>query len=107
MALCTGRSDRRFCEQLDFNTGVVGQARSAADEPLIEALASLTSFRRTDEKPEVRDPPDDSGNRTVNFTAKSGPMSRTNPRRTRGETGTQEGQGVEDERLGPRPDGES
>ncbi len=114
MALYTVRSDRQFCEQLDYNllfrwfldmnadeptfdassfsrnrdrlldhdvaakffAAVVGQARSAhlmshdhftVDGTLIEAMASLKSFRRKDEKPEDRDPPDDPGNPTVNF----------------------------------------
>ena len=114
MALYTVRSDRQFCEQLDYNllfrwfldmnadeptfdassfsrnrdrlldhdvaakffAAVVGQARSAhlmshdhftVDGTLIDAMASLKSFRRKDEKPEDRDPPDDPGNPTVNF----------------------------------------
>ena len=37
------------------------------DGTLIEAMASLKSFRRKDDKPEDRDPPDDPGNPTVNF----------------------------------------
>lgn len=114
MALYTVRSDRQFCEQLDYNllfrwfldmnadeptfdassfsrnrdrlldhdvaakffAGVVEQARTArlmshdhftVDGTLIEAMASLKSFRRKDEKPEDREPPDDPGNPTVNF----------------------------------------
>lgn len=114
MALYTVRSDRQFCEQLDYNllfrwfldmnadeptfdassfsrnrdrlldhdvagkffAAVVGQARAAhlmshdhftVDGTLIEAMASLKSFRRKDEKPEDREPPDDPGSPTVNF----------------------------------------
>jgi transposase len=114
IALYSVRSDRQFCEQLDYNllfrwfldmsadeptfdassfsrnrdrlldhdvaakffAGVVGQARAAhlmshdhftVDGTLIEAMASLKSFRRKDEKPADREPPDDPGNPTVNF----------------------------------------
>jgi transposase len=114
IALYTVRSDRQFCEQLDYNllfrwfldmnadeptfdassfsrnrdrlldadvaakffTAVVERARAAhlmshdhftVDGTLIEAMASLKSFRRRDEKPDDRDPPDDPGNPTVNF----------------------------------------
>jgi transposase len=114
MALYTVRSDRQFCEQLDYNllfrwfldmnadeptfdassfsrnrdrlldhdvatkffAAVVDQARAAhlmshdhftVDGTLIEAMASLKSFRRKDEKAEDREPPDDPGNPTVNF----------------------------------------
>ena len=114
MALYSVRSDRQFCEQLDYNllfrwfldmsadeptfdassfsrnrdrlldhdvagkffAAVVEQARAAhlmshdhftVDGTLIEAMASLKSFRRKDEKPEDREPPDDPGNPTVNF----------------------------------------
>ncbi|MEO7093035.1 MAG: IS5 family transposase, partial [Polyangiales bacterium] len=114
MALYSVRSDRQFCEQLDYNllfrwfldmnadeptfdassfsrnrdrlldhdvaakffAGVVGQARAAhlmspdhftVDGTLIEAMASLKSFRRKDDKPADREPPDDRGNPTVNF----------------------------------------
>lgn len=114
IALYSVRSDRQFCEQLDYNllfrwfldmnadeptfdassfsrnrdrlldhdvaakffAGVVEQARGAhlmshdhftVDGTLIEAMASLKSFRRKDEKPADRDPPDDTGNPTVNF----------------------------------------
>ena len=114
MALYTVRSDRQFCEQLDYNllfrwfldmsaddptfdassfsrnrdrllehdvaakffAAVVEQARAAhlmshdhftVDGTLIEAWASLKSFRRKDESPEDREPPDDPGNPTVNF----------------------------------------
>lgn len=114
MAFYSVRSDRLFCEQLDYNllfrwfldmdmveesfdhstfsknrqrllehdvakkflTEVVQQARSAqlmsddhftVDGTLIEAWASIKSFRPKDEKPEDRPPPDDPGNPTVNF----------------------------------------
>lgn len=114
MALYSVRSDRLFCEQLDYNllfrwfldmtmdepafdhssftknrerllkhevaatffAAVVGEARERAlmsnehfsvDGTLIEAWASLKSFRPRDEKPEDREPPDDPGNPTVNF----------------------------------------
>jgi len=114
IALYSVRSDRQFCEQLDYNllfrwfldmnadeptfdassfsrnrdrlldhdvaaeffAGVVAQARAAhlmsadhftVDGTLIEAMASLKSFRRKDEKPADREPPDDPGNPTVNF----------------------------------------
>jgi len=113
-ALYTVRSDRMFCEQLDYNLlfrwfldmnmdepafdhssftknrdrllehdvageffqAVVDQARArgllssehfAVDGTLIEAWASLKSFRPKDEKPEDREPPDDPSNPTVNF----------------------------------------
>jgi transposase len=39
----------------------------SVDGTLIEAAASLKSFRKKDEKPEDRPPPDDPGNPTVNF----------------------------------------
>jgi transposase len=114
IALYTVRSDRMFCEQLDYNllfrwfldmdmdepafdhssftknrdrllehdvaakffAAVVEQARGrgllssehfCVDGTLIEAWASLKSFRAKDENPEDRDPPDDPGNPTVNF----------------------------------------
>jgi transposase len=114
IALYSVRSDRQFCEQLDYNllfrwfldmnadeptfdassfsrnrdrlldhdvaakffAAVVAQARGAhlmshdhftVDGTLIEAMASLKSFRRKDEKPSDREPPDDPGNPTVNF----------------------------------------
>lgn len=114
IALYSVRSDRQFCEQLDYNllfrwfldmsadeptfdassfsrnrdrlleadvaakffAAVVERARAAhlmshdhftVDGTLIEAMASLKSFRRRDEMPEDRDPPDDPGNPTVNF----------------------------------------
>ena len=114
MALHSVRSERLFCEQLDYNllyrwflnmdleersfdhstfsfnrqrllkhevaqqffAAVVSQAKErklissehfSADGTLIDAWASLKSFRPKDEKPEDRDPPDDPGNPTVNF----------------------------------------
>lgn len=114
MALYSVRSDRLFCEQLDYNllfrwfldldmveesfnhstfsknrerllehdvarkflAEVVQRARSArlmsddhftVDGTLIEAWASIKSFRPKGEKPEDRPPPDDPGNPTVNF----------------------------------------
>jgi len=59
-----------------FFAQIVEQARSAGllsaehftvDGTLIEAWASLKSFRRKDERPEDRPPPDDPGNPTVDF----------------------------------------
>ena len=114
IALYSVRSDRQFCEQLDYNllfrwfldmsadeptfdassfsrnrdrlldhdvaakffAAVVEKASAAhlmshdhftVDGTLIEAMASLKSFRRKDETPEDREPPDDPGNPTVNF----------------------------------------
>jgi transposase len=114
MALYTVRSERMFCEQLDYNLmfrwfldmsmdepgfdatsftknrerllahdvagqffrAVVAQARKAGlmsrehftvDGTLIEAWASLKTFRKKDETPKDREPPDDKGNPTVNF----------------------------------------
>ena len=113
-ALYSVRSDRMFCEQLDYNllfrwfldmsmdepafdhssftknrdrllehdvageffAAVVEQGRRlglmssehfSVDGTLIEAWASLKSFRPRDERPEDRDPPDDRGNPTVDF----------------------------------------
>jgi transposase len=114
IALYTVRSERQFCEQLQYNLlfryfldlgldegtfdatvfaknkarllaadvarhffeGVVAQAQAArllssehftVDGTLIEAWASLKSFRPRDEAPGDRPPPDDPGNPTVNF----------------------------------------
>jgi len=114
IALYSIRSDRMFCEQLDYNllfrwfldmnaddpafdhstftkngdrllkhdvaaeffAAVVEEARVrglmssehfTVDGTLIEAWASLKSFRPKGEKPEDRDPPDDPSNPTVNF----------------------------------------
>ena len=117
MAFYSVRSDRLFCEQLDYNllfrwfldmdmveesfdhstfsknrerllehdvakkflAEIVQQARSArlmsddhftVDGTLIEAWASIKSFRPKDEDPKDRPPPDDPGNPTVNFHGK-------------------------------------
>jgi transposase len=114
IALYTVRSERQFCEQLDYNMlfrwfldmsmvepsfdptvftknrarliehdvakqffgCIVGQARTAGlmssehftvDGTLIEAWASLKSFRPKDEDRDHRPPPDDPGNPSVNF----------------------------------------
>jgi transposase len=114
MAFYSVRSERLFCEQLDYNllfrwfldmdmveesidhstftrnrarlleadvaakflAEIVNQARAAklmsddhftVDGTLIEAWASVKSFRPKGEKPEDRGPPDDRGNPTVNF----------------------------------------
>ncbi len=117
MAFYSVRSDRLFCEQLDYNllfrwfldmdmveesfnhstfsknrerllehnvakkflAEIVQQARAAqlmsddhftVDGTLIEAWASIKSFRPRDEDPKDRPPPDDPGNPTVNFHGK-------------------------------------
>lgn len=114
MAFYSVRSERLFCEQLDYNLlyrwfldmgiedpsfdhstfsqnrdrllehdvarrffmVVMSQAQSAGltsnehfsvDGSLIDAWASLKSFRPKDEKDDERKPPDDKGNPTVNF----------------------------------------
>jgi transposase len=114
IALYTVRSERQFCEQLDYNMlfrwfldmdmvessfdptvftknrarliehdvgkqllgCIVQQAQAAGlmssehftvDGTLIDAWASLKSFRRKDEDPNDRPPPDDPGNPSVNF----------------------------------------
>ena len=114
MAFYSVRSERLFCEQLDYNllfrwfldmsmvedsfdhstfsknrerllehdvakkflAEVVERARAArlmsddhftVDGTLIEAWASIKSFRPKDEAPRDREPPDDPGNPTVNF----------------------------------------
>ena len=114
IALYSVRSDRMFCEQLDYNllfrwfldmnmdepafdhssfaknrdrllehdvagrffAAVVEEARAlglissehfSVDGTLIDAWASLKSFRPKDEDRDDRDPPDDPGNPTVNF----------------------------------------
>jgi transposase len=114
IALYSVRSERQFCERLDYDLlfrffldmnlddaswdattftknrdrlvghevarhffeEVVRQAKKAGlmsaehftvDGTLIEAWASLKSFRKKGEKPEDRPPPDDRGNPTVNF----------------------------------------
>jgi transposase len=114
MAFYSVRSERLFCEQLDYNIlfrwfldmnmeepsfdhstfsknrerliahevakefflTIVAQARAAGlmsddhftvDGTLIDAWASLKSFRKKEEKPGDRPPPDDPGNPTVDF----------------------------------------
>lgn len=114
MALFSVRSERQFCEQLDYNllfrwfldmgmeeasfdhstfslnrerllehdvakqffAAIVTQAKKAGlvsaehfsvDGSLIEAWASLKSFRPKDEDKNDKPPPDDKGNPTVNF----------------------------------------
>ncbi len=114
MALYTIRSERQFCEQLDYNLlyrwfldmdmteetfdpssfthhrarmmehdvageffrAVVEQARAAklmssdhftVDGTLIEAAASLKSFKRKDKSSDKKPPPDDPGNPSVDF----------------------------------------
>jgi transposase len=114
IALYSVRSERQFCERLDYDLlfrffldmnlddpswdattftknrdrlvqhevarqffeEVVRQAKKAGlvsaehftvDGTLIEAWASMKSFRKKGEKPEDRPPPDDRGNPTVNF----------------------------------------
>lgn len=114
MALHSVRSERLFCEQLDYNLlyrwfldmnqdeasfdhstfsfnrkrlmnaevaqhffgAVVGYAQAqglmsaehfSVDGTLVEAWASLKSFRPRDEKPEERPAPDDAGNPSVDF----------------------------------------
>jgi transposase len=114
MALYSIRSERLFCEQLDYNllfrwfldmdmvedsfdhssfsknrqrlldhgvaqkffVQVVGYARKkellsedhfTVDGTLIEAWASLKSFKPKDEKPKENDPPDDPGNPSIDF----------------------------------------
>ncbi|MFH1807686.1 MAG: IS5 family transposase [Pseudomonadota bacterium] len=114
MALYSIRSERQFCEQLDYNvlfrwflgmdlvqpafdhstfsknrerllhhdaageffSEVVRQCRESGlmsaehftvDGTLIEAWASVKSFRRRDQDPTDRTPPDDPGNPTVDF----------------------------------------
>lgn len=114
MALHSVRSERLFCEQLDYNLlyrwfldmnleeksfdhstfsfnrerllkhevaeqffgAVVSQAKErglvssehfSADGSLIDAWASLKSFRPKEEKPKDKEPPDDPGNPSINF----------------------------------------
>jgi transposase len=61
---------RRFFEavvaQAD-NAGLMSREHFTVDGTLIEAWASLKSFRRKGEKPGDRPPPDDPGNPMVNF----------------------------------------
>src|SRR6266568_4822562 len=78
IAFYSVRSDRLFCEQLAYNflfrwfldlapeAGLLSDEHFSVDGTLIEAWASLKSFRPTarhDREP----PPDDPGNPTVNF----------------------------------------
>lgn len=114
MAFYTVRSERLFCEQLDYNLlfrwfldmdtvedsfdhstfsqnrerllrhdvaseffyrvvehgqslGLMSSEHFTVDGTLIEAWASMKSFRKKDEKPGDRPPPDDPGNPTVDF----------------------------------------
>jgi transposase len=114
MALHTVRSERQFCEQLDYNLlfrwfldmdleeksfnhssfstnrerllqhevaerfheavvaqaekrGLVSKEHFSVDGTLVEAWASLKSFRPKDEKKDDREPPDDKGNPSVDF----------------------------------------
>jgi transposase len=127
MAFYTVRSERLFCEQLDYNIlfrwfldmnmeepsfdhstfsknrqrliahevakeffwSIVAQAKAAGlmsdehftvDGTLIEAWASMKSFRKKDEKPGEGPPPDDPGNPTVDFHKRSVRTRRTNRR---------------------------
>jgi len=75
-----------------FFAKVVEQARAAGlmsdehftvDGTLIEAWASLKSFRPKGEKPEDRPPPDDEAIRRSTSAARSGATGRTNRRRIR------------------------
>ena len=137
MALYTVRSERLFCEQLDYNllfrwfldmdaaepsfdhssfsrnrarllehdvareffTRVVAQARAmqllsdehfTVDGTLVEAWASLKSFKRKDREPSP--PPDNPGNPTVNFhgerRSNATHQSNHRPRGEAGEEGT-------------------
>jgi transposase len=152
MALHTVRSERMFCEQLDYNLlfrwflekdvtepsfdhstfsrnrarllehtvadeffrAVVGQARAlqllsdehfTVDGTLIEAWASLKSFRRKDAGP--HEPPDDRGNPAVNFRGErrsnATHQSATDPEARLAKKGAQRSQVV---LLGQRADGE-
>src|SRR6266404_5638897 len=114
IALYSVRSERQFCERLDYDllfrffldmnlddpswdattftknrdrlvqhevarqffeevvrqakeVGLVSAEHFTVDGTLIEAWASLKSFRKKGDKPEDRPPPDDRGNPTVNF----------------------------------------
>src|SRR5271166_5098001 len=82
MALYTVRSERMFCEQLEHDVAgeffrtVVAEARElkltsdehfTVDGTLIEAWASLKSFRPKDAPRGDRTPPDAPGNPSVNF----------------------------------------
>src|SRR4029077_9143509 len=154
MALYTVRSERLFCEQLDYNflfrwfldlevdeasfdhstfsrnrtrllehavageffRAVVAQARTrkllsdehfTVDGTLVEAWASLKSFKRKDAGPS--EPPDDPGNPTVNFHGQHAQQSDPSvDDRSPGAAG-QEGRGQGGQALlrGPRRDGQS
>jgi transposase len=61
---------RQFFEEVVRHAkkaGLVSAEHFTVDGTLIEAWASLKSFRKKGEKPEDRPPPDDRGNPTVNF----------------------------------------
>jgi transposase len=61
---------RQFFEEIvrqAKKAGLVSAEHFTVDGTLIEAWASLKSFRKKGEKPEDRPPPDDRGNPTVNF----------------------------------------
>jgi transposase len=130
MAFYSVRSERMFCEQLDYSllyrwfldmdmvggsfdhstfsrnrerliehevakkffAAVVEQARKAGlmsaehftvDGTLIEAWASLKSFKPKGRRKGDQEPPDDPGNPTVNFRGESRATRRTNRPRTR------------------------
>jgi len=155
IALYSVRSERQFCERLDYDLlfrffldmnlddpswdattftknrdrlvqhevarqffeEVVRQAKQAqlisaehftVDGTLIEAWASLKSFRKKGEKPQDRPPPDDPGNPTVDFHGEK--RSNETPRvddRPGGEAGAQGcGQGIQAQLLGTRAHGE-
>jgi transposase len=53
--------------RLGKQAGLMSAEHFTVDGTLIEAWASLKSFRRKGEKPQDRPPPDDPGNPTVNF----------------------------------------
>ena len=61
---------RQFFEEVvrqAKKAGLMSAEHFTVDGTLIEAWASLKSFRKKGEKPEDRPPPDDRGNPTVNF----------------------------------------
>lgn len=61
---------RQFFEEVvrqAKKSGLVSAEHFTVDGTLIEAWASLKSFRKKGEKPEDRPPPDDRGNPSVNF----------------------------------------
>jgi transposase len=77
---------RRFFEavvaQAD-KAGLMSREHFTVDGTLIEAWASMKSFRRKDEKPGDRPPPDDPGNPSVNFRGEKRSNARTRRRRIR------------------------